>query len=82
MACVAYDPEVQITIFDLPGQVARATKNITEAGYIDRVSFHVNNILDESIPFPKDFDAIWMSQFWTVSPKRRSFLSSAAAARH
>jgi ubiquinone/menaquinone biosynthesis C-methylase UbiE len=63
MACAAYDPEVQITIFDLPGQVAKATKNITEAGFIDRVSFHVNNILDESIPFPKDFDAIWMSQF-------------------
>ncbi|WP_295118316.1 methyltransferase [uncultured Chitinophaga sp.] len=63
MACFAHDPEVKITIFDLPGQVARATKNITEAGYIDRVSFHVNNILDESIPFPTGFDVIWMSQF-------------------
>lgn len=63
LACAAYDPEVRITLFDLPGEIALAQQKMVEAGVSDRVSFHTANILDESLPFPKDFDAIWMSQF-------------------
>ncbi|ATL47594.1 SAM-dependent methyltransferase [Chitinophaga caeni] len=63
LTCVNYDPDVKVTIMDLPGQIGLATKNIEEKGMADRVDFYPTNILDESLPFPKDFDAIWMSQF-------------------
>lgn len=59
----AFDPEVKITIADLPGQVGMATKNIKEWGLEDRVSFHPVNLLDPEARLPKGQDAIWMSQF-------------------
>lgn len=61
--CAKYDPNVKITILDLPGQVAVARKNIVDAGFEDRISAIDVNLLDNSIPFPKGFDIIWMSQF-------------------
>ena len=48
---------------DLPGQVEMARKAIHEKGFGDRIHFFETNLLDESLPFPKGFDAIWMSQF-------------------
>lgn len=63
MQCAKYDPVVKITILDLPGQVNVARKNIAEAGFEDRISAIDINLLDNSIPFPKGFDVIWMSQF-------------------
>jgi ubiquinone/menaquinone biosynthesis C-methylase UbiE len=61
--CFEHDPEIKVTIMDLPGQVEMAKKAIDEKGFGHRISFHECNILDESQPFPKGFDAIWMSQF-------------------
>ncbi len=58
-----FDPDVQITIMDLPGQVEMARKHLTEIGFGDRISFFETNILDETNPFPNGFDAVWMSQF-------------------
>lgn len=63
MQCANYDPTVKITILDLPGQAAVARKNIADAGFEDRISAIDTNLLDNSIPFPKGFDIIWMSQF-------------------
>lgn len=63
MQSLAYDPDVHITIMDLPGYVDGARSRIEELGYGDRISFYPNNVLDESNPFPTGFDAIWMSQF-------------------
>ena len=63
LQCANYDSNVKITILDLPGQVAVARKNITEAGFGDRISTIDSNLLDNNIPFPKGFDIIWMSQF-------------------
>jgi ubiquinone/menaquinone biosynthesis C-methylase UbiE len=63
LACTAYDKDVRVTMFDLPGEVGLATENMKKAGVQDRVTFHEANILDESLPFPQGFDAIWMSQF-------------------
>lgn len=63
MQCANYDPTVKITILDLPGQANVARKNIAEAGFEDRISAIDSNLLDNSIPFPKGFDIIWMSQF-------------------
>lgn len=59
----AFDPDVRITIADLPGQVGLATKNIEEWELKDRVSFHPVNLLDPNTKLPKGQDAIWMSQF-------------------
>lgn len=59
----AHDPDVKITIMDLPGYVDTARGVIEEKGYGDRISFYPCNILDESQKFPEGFDAIWMSQF-------------------
>jgi ubiquinone/menaquinone biosynthesis C-methylase UbiE len=63
LQCLAHDPQVHVTIMDLPGQVEMARKHITEKGYGDRIHFFETNLLDESLPFPKNFDTIWMSQF-------------------
>lgn len=63
LACTAHDPDVQVTLFDLPGEIAIAQRRVEEAGVSDRVSFHTADILNESLPFPSGFDAIWMSQF-------------------
>lgn len=63
LQCFAFDPDVCVTIMDLPGQVTMAEKQIREKGYADRISFHATNILDESASFPAGFDAICMSQF-------------------
>ncbi|WP_233522418.1 methyltransferase [Chitinophaga silvatica] len=63
LACTAKDPDVEITIFDLPGQAGIAQQKLKEAGVDHRVNFHIANILHEEVPFPEGFDAIWMSQF-------------------
>lgn len=63
LKCVNYSPTVKVTILDLPGQIQMAEKNIKEAGFEDRVSGYPINLLDDSQPFPKGADAVWMSQF-------------------
>lgn len=63
MACAKYDEQVKVTILDLPGQLNEAQKNIANEGFGDRISWHALNLLDHSIPFPKNPDVIWMSQF-------------------
>ncbi len=63
IACTKYNPEVHITIMDLPGQLNIAKSRMEELKLTDRVSFFPTNILDDSLPFPKGFDIIWMSQF-------------------
>ena len=61
--CAKNNPDVNMTILDLPGQVKDANENIEEEGLNGRISTHALNLLDNSIPFPKGHDAIWMSQF-------------------
>jgi len=63
IASTKYSPDVSITIMDLPGQLNVAKVKIEQLGLSERVSFLPVNILDETIQFPKGFDAIWMSQF-------------------
>lgn len=63
LCAVKYNPDVQVTIVDLPQQIG-LMKNFT-AGKpgADRISGHPANMLDESISLPKGFDVLWMSQF-------------------
>lgn len=63
IACAEFNPDVHVTIMDLPGQLNMAKARMEELKLTDRVSFHATNILDEALPFPKGFDIIWMSQF-------------------
>lgn len=65
MQCVNYDPEVEVTILDLPQQIGlmkEATKGMPGA---DRVDGFGINLLDPNAAFPtnKHYDVIWMSQF-------------------
>lgn len=60
---VKHADDIHVTIMDLPGQATMAKKRIEDMGLSGRVSFYPTNILDEKQPFPKGFDAIWMSQF-------------------
>ncbi|MEO6718790.1 MAG: methyltransferase [Ferruginibacter sp.] len=62
-ASVKYSSDVEITIMDLPGQLNVAKAKIEQLGLSSRISFLPVNILDETVKFPKGFDAIWMSQF-------------------
>jgi ubiquinone/menaquinone biosynthesis C-methylase UbiE len=61
--CAEFNDNIKITILDHPGQTAVADKNIAEAGYSDRIDTFSLNLLDASIPFPKGYNTIWMSQF-------------------
>jgi ubiquinone/menaquinone biosynthesis C-methylase UbiE len=63
LQCLEYDAAVDVTIMDLPGQVEMAKEQIIEKGFGNRIHFFETNLLDEGLPFPKGFDAIWMSQF-------------------
>lgn len=62
IASVKYKNDNLITIMDLPGQLNVAKARIHELGLDERVSFIEANILDETVKFPKGFDAIWLSQ--------------------
>jgi len=56
------NPNINITIMDLPQQVKLAKQNIYEND-INNISTYEANILNEETSIPNDFDIIWMSQF-------------------
>ena len=61
--CVRYNADVQVTIMDLPQQLAMMREQTKGMEGADRIHGHGCNLLDKSVPFPEGFDAIWMSQF-------------------
>jgi len=61
--CAQHNNDVQLTILDLPGQVKEALENIKKNHLEDKISVQALNLLDDSKPFPKGYDTIWMSQF-------------------
>jgi len=63
MACIEYNADIHIGLLDLDIQLNVAKKNIDEAGYSGRVSYHPHNILDNSLKLPTGYDIIFMSQF-------------------
>ncbi|MAD41104.1 MAG: SAM-dependent methyltransferase [Arcobacter sp.] len=56
------NPDIEITIMDLPQQVKLARQNIYEKN-ITNIATHEANILFDDTKIPKGFDIIWMSQF-------------------
>ena len=63
IACCRYDPDVRVTIVDLPGQTAVAERNAVEAGFAGRIATRAGNILSAETALPESPDAVWMSQF-------------------
>jgi hypothetical protein len=63
LRCVDYISDVRVTVMDLPPQIEMMRNNIAGKTGANRISGHGANLLDKNEPFPKGFDAIWMSQF-------------------
>jgi len=82
--CVAYNPDVEVTIMDLPQQLNLMREQIQDHPDAQRIHGHGVNLLDKEVPFPKPFDAIWMSQFLDCFSEDEvaSILSRAAHSMH
>jgi hypothetical protein len=80
--CLKYNADVQVTIFDLPGQLEKANDNIAKLGLNDRNSLHEIDMLNPAAKLPNGADAIWMSQFLDCFSKEQivAILQKAAAA--
>jgi len=63
VCCCKYNPNVEVTIVDLPGQISAAQEKISQAGFSDRIKTLACNVLDEKTVIPSGADIIWMSQF-------------------
>jgi nitroimidazol reductase NimA-like FMN-containing flavoprotein (pyridoxamine 5'-phosphate oxidase superfamily) len=63
MQLLRSDPDVRVGIVDLPHVATFALEAIVQNGFAGRVSFHPADMLDPSYALPRDFGAIWMSQF-------------------
>lgn len=63
--CLSHDPDVRVTLLDLPIQLARARTTLENAGLLARADLHPLDVLDFDAAFPDGMDAIWMSQFLT-----------------
>jgi ubiquinone/menaquinone biosynthesis C-methylase UbiE len=63
LACLEYDSQVNVSLLDFPGQLDMARGAIAEQGHAARASYHPIDFLDASLEFPRDQDAVWMSQF-------------------
>jgi hypothetical protein len=62
-ACLDFDSRVEVTICDLPQQIAMAKDQLASDLDGGRLHFHACDLLSESATLPPDFDAVWMSQF-------------------
>lgn len=65
LACLAANESVQVTVADLPGQLASCEQAVKEAGMGvgGRVSYHPVDLLSMDAELPGGHDVIWMSQF-------------------
>ncbi|MEA1914307.1 MAG: methyltransferase domain-containing protein [Campylobacterota bacterium] len=63
MILAKQNPDINITIVDLPQQIELANTNIQQANLEDQIDFYPMNVLDKKARLPKGYDIIWMSQF-------------------
>lgn len=61
--CVKFNDAVEVTIMDLPQQIAMMREQTAEMPEKDRIHGYPMNLLDNTQAFPTGFEAIWMSQF-------------------
>ena len=64
LASTAYDPEVNVTLLDLPVQLNAAKQNVANyPNSKDRIHYHEINLLNPKNEVPAGADVYWMSQF-------------------
>ena len=65
MQCVRHNPDVEVTIVDLPQQIGMMKEQTAGKPGADRIHGYAADMLDDSCQLPSEpaFDAIWMSQF-------------------
>lgn len=65
MRCVKHDAEVNVTIVDLPQQIALMKKQTIGGKGAERIHGYGMDLLDAEAPLPsnENWNAIWMSQF-------------------
>lgn len=66
LRCVSYSPDVEVTVLDLPQQIAMMQENIKGKDGASRIRGYGIDLLDTSSPLPPfagKLDALWMSQF-------------------
>jgi len=63
LRCVDFNPDVQVTIMDLPQQLELMKQHTANKKGANRIFGHGCNLLNPNVPFPTGFDAIWLSQF-------------------
>ena len=66
LQCVGFDPDVEVTVLDLPQQIKMMQENVEGKPGAERIKGTGINLLDEASKFPAregGLDAIWMSQF-------------------
>ena len=65
LQCVGHDPEVHVTILDLPQQIELMKKATAGKPGAERIEGCGIDMLDFNAAFPRDkeYDVIWMSQF-------------------
>ena len=82
LRCVEYDPEVRVTIVDLPQQLEMMRAQTAGKPGADRIDGYAMDMLDPDSRFPADLrpDVIWMSQFLDCfsEPEILSILKRAA----
>lgn len=78
--CVSYNKDVNVTIMDLPQQLEMMRRNTADKEGADIIHGHGANLLDDKVPFPTGFEALWMSQFLDCFSKEQviSILTRAA----
>jgi 2-polyprenyl-3-methyl-5-hydroxy-6-metoxy-1,4-benzoquinol methylase len=61
--CLAFHPEIKMSLVDLGKQLEVAKKNLDKQGFAGRYHLIEHNMLDKSLDLPGSYDVIWMSQF-------------------
>ncbi|MDR0872972.1 MAG: class I SAM-dependent methyltransferase, partial [Prevotellaceae bacterium] len=81
LRCVDYNDNVQVTIMDLPQQIGLMKNATAGVKGAERIFGHGCNLLDKTVPFPENFEAIWLSQFLDCFSEEEvtSILTRAAA---
>lgn len=83
MQCVRHNPDVEVTIVDLPQQIKLMKTATADEPGSERIHGFAANLLDDNSLLPSEpkFDAIWMSQFLDCfsEPQILSILRRAAA---
>ena len=62
MQCMKSDPDVRVTIADLPQQLELARASVRQGGAEGRIDFLAIDLLDPASALPEGYDVIWMSQ--------------------